>query len=130
MVSPTIQLSAKLCRDKFGLAKRNGHEPLPATHTVQPTSPKPGLIKQTMNVGAPDTTILTCSAFIALSVAFPDFRWFNLKTWGGSSTTGTAHVDFITTDWRVPFHIMQQRCGADLPTDLWRIKLRRYVEKP
>src|SRR6266850_3132074 len=129
MVSPAIQFSSQLCRDEFRLTSRNGRESLPATYAVQPAPAEPRLIEQTMNAGAPDTTILTCSAFITPRRAFPDFRCFNLKTRVGGSTNGASHVNFIATDWRVLFHAMKQRRGPNLPTDLWRIKLRRHIEK-
>src|SRR5712692_2012308 len=129
MVSPAIQFRAQLCRDEFRLTRRNGRGSLPATYAVQPAPAEPRLIEQTMNAGAPDTTIRTCSAFITPRVAFPDFRYFHLKTRVSGSTTGPPHVDFIATDWRVMFHALEQRRGTNLPADFWRIKLRRHIEK-
>src|SRR6266581_430287 len=128
MVSPAIQFSSQLCRDEFRLTRRNGRESLPATYAVQPAPAEPRLIEQTMNARAPDTTILTCSAFIAPLVAFQDFRCLNLETRVGDSTTGAPHMDFIATNWLEMFHAMKQRRGTNLPADLWRIKLRRHIE--
>jgi len=83
-----------------------------------------------MHAGAPDTTIRTCSAFISPRRAFPGFfRCFNVKTRVDGSATGASHVDLIAADWLVMFHVLEQRRGANLPADLWRIELRRHIEK-
>src|SRR5262245_60381714 len=129
VIRPPIQFKAQLCRDKFRLTGRNACKPLPATHTVQPIPAELGLIEQTMNVGAPDKAARTYSAFVGPAVGFFSFRHFDVKTRIDSSTTGTPHMDFITTDWRAMSYLLEQRGGIHLPADLRRFKLRRHVEK-
>jgi hypothetical protein len=82
-----------------------------------------------MNAGAPDTAILTRSAFITPRTIFQDFRGLNLKAGSDGSSACAPQVNFVATNWHVLFHAIKQRRGMDLPTDLWRIKLRRHIEK-